>query len=116
MNLSEAQKIIVLVGKYLESSSKISIFFSPEIPESFLPISKKKIIEAINLLLDYSRKAGDEGGEKSLKAVLALISINYIDDEKAFATAIKNFSDSFWLKSHIGASEKLNSRIDSLYK
>ena len=83
MHLDEAYEIVdSYINFYLVVGNKLNMLFLNNIPESLLPFSKNKIMEAVNLVLVSKNIKYGEDKKEHIKE-LATELITYIDDEKA---------------------------------
>ncbi len=93
MDIKKAQKIVHIWGVHMEYfQSKLTIIFSSQIPESFLPFPKATLEEAINIIAKHYHNMGDKEAVNTLERSAAWLSA-YEDDEKAILKMIKFFND-----------------------
>jgi hypothetical protein len=109
MTLNEASKITQIWGRYLEYvSGKLIFVFGASIPESFLPFTKDTLEEALNIMIEYHHKRGNQRVVEHIQAGAAHL-IAYVDDEEAILQAAKNFNNPGWRKALLPAFKKFQS-------
>lgn len=106
MTLNEASKITQIWGTYLEYvGGKLLIVFGARIPESFLPFPIDTLEEALNIMIEYHHKRGNQQVVESLKASFGALTM-YVDDEEAILQAAKQFNEPMWRQRFIPALKK----------
>ena len=107
MTLNEASKITQIWGRYLEFvGGKLLIVFGARIPESFLRFPIGTLQEALNIMIEYHRKRGNQPVAEGLKGSFAALT-PYVDDEEAILEAAKKFNEPMWREKLIPALKKL---------
>lgn len=95
MTFEDADKIVDIWIIYIEHmSEKITLIFSPNIPESFLPFPKEILEEAINIHFDL-------GNHKLVRMLQDTIGalIEYKDDKDSLLKAAKSWNNENWSKA-----------------
>jgi len=101
MTLNEASKITQIWGRYLEYvGAKLLIVFCARIPESFLPFPIDTLAEALNIMIEYHHKRGNQRVVEGLKVAFGALTM-YVDDEEAILEAAKNFNEPMWRERFI---------------
>lgn len=89
MTLDEARDITRIWSEFLEyANGKLLKFFMSEIPEYFLPFTKKTIEEAVNIIAEDHHKHGNHEVVKALQATISAL-LFYADNEKAVYSLLK---------------------------
>ncbi len=87
MSQEETDEIRLAWAKFLEvANNRLMQFFFGIIPESLLPYPKHKIMEAMQLSIDYLQANGDEQTAQTLAATLPVLDM-YTDDRLAMTKA-----------------------------
>jgi hypothetical protein len=103
MTLVEADKIVLIWGKYLEYvSGKITFIFGTRIPESLLPYPKDILLDALNIMAEHHHKSSNQRRVKLMRETAAEL-IAYVNDEEALLQAAKNFNDPKWREAILPA-------------
>jgi hypothetical protein len=105
MTFDEADKIVLIYGRYLEYCSHILMIFGARIPESFLPFPKDTLEKALNIMAEHYHKAGDQHRVKLMQEVAANLPA-YVDDEEALIRTAKLFNDPKWRDAFLPVLKK----------
>jgi|GEM_PF-924168 len=93
MTFEDAEKVVGVYGKFLEYAfGRFNLLFFGRIPESFLPYSKRHLMEALNMVAEDYDKRGDKNRLQLIREVSANL-IGFIDDEKALLWTNECFTD-----------------------
>jgi len=106
MTLDEATKIVQIWGKYVEYvDGKIRFLFCGYIPESFLPVPKTILEEAVNILAEHYYNNGNQDAISVLQSTIPLL-ISYVDDEKAVLKAAEIYNNPSWRETMLPGFKK----------
>jgi tRNA G37 N-methylase Trm5 len=97
MTLNDAEKIVHIWGRWEEFVyGRMKHIFMSGIPESLLPFPKDTLLEALNIMAEHYRNAGDKRGVKLIDESAFMIYHEFVDDEKALLETAKNINDPKW--------------------
>lgn len=106
MTKREAHNILHIYGLYLEyASGKISLLFSGNIPEFFLPYPKSKLMEAFTLIIN-DPLSKERVGNLTKECLMDLYM--YKENNEALIIASDNFNNNKWREAFIPSLEKFS--------
>jgi hypothetical protein len=106
MTTKEAHNILHIYGLYLQhQSGKVSLLFSADIPEFFLPYPKKKLQEAFAFICNDPIS---NERTKVLAKECMMDMWQYNETEEAIIRASDNFSNSEWRKAMLPALKEFS--------
>lgn len=105
MTLNEADSIVHIYGSFVVFTGFLPVAFGSGIPDSFLPFPKPIIIGALQKVIGYYEKEGNQEYLPALRTTLSGL-LFYDSDAEAFSNAASNFGNSDWRKTFVGALQE----------
>jgi len=115
ITLEEADKIVRVLGLFLEHAGFITYLFVINVPESTLPYPKYLLVGALVKMLHYHHKNGDYEARDNLEKILIMLT-QFIDDDQALQKAAVNFNNTKFRESWVPGLAKLrNDKMEDGY-
>jgi hypothetical protein len=92
ITLEEADKIVRVLGLFLEHAGFVYFLFLMKVPESILPYPKYLLVGALVKMLHYHHKNGDYEARDNLEKILTTLT-TFIDDKEAIQRIAEKFNN-----------------------
>lgn len=116
ITLEEADKIVRVLGLFLEYTGGFFYLFLVGVPESILPYPKYLLVGALVKMLNYHHKNGNYEARDNLEKILFVFLNRYIDDKEAIQRNAEKFNNTELHNSYFSQLPKLQiSRMEDGY-